>query len=123
MAIIAFAIPFFTVIAQNIIGRPNVLFILFLIVTLAISIITGIMFSVLSGNPELRREGNIRHIYGADLAGASMGALATSLLFIPAAGIKMASCLAGLLNFIVIFNILFRQKFPRTKSKNNIFES
>jgi spermidine synthase len=122
LAVIAFAIPFFIVIAKAIIDTPNFLFILFLILTLAISITTGIIFSVLSGNPELRRKGNIRHIYGADLAGASLGALATSLLFIPATGIKTASCLAGLLNIIVIFNIIIRQKIPRRRSKNNIFE-
>jgi spermidine synthase len=109
LAAIAFIIPGFIILAQAIAGWPNLLFILFLFLTLVISVATGITFSVLSGNPEISKGGNIRHIYGADLAGASLGALATSLLFIPAVGIKMASCLAGFLNIVVVFNTLFRQ--------------
>jgi spermidine synthase len=122
LAVIAFAIPGFLIIAQAISGWPNLLFMLFLILTLAISVSTGITFSVLSENQAVTHLGNIRHIYGADLAGASLGALATSILFIPAAGIKMATCLAACLNIMVIFNILFRQKMAGRKAKNNIFE-
>ena len=103
--------------------RPNLLFALFLLLTLAVSLTTGMIFSVVSGYTAIRQRGNIRHIYGADLAGASLGALATSLLFIPAVGIKLASCLAGLLNLMVIFNMIIRQKNPVKRSKNNIFES
>jgi hypothetical protein len=118
MAVIAFAIPGFIILAQTMISWPNLLFVLFLLLILAISILTGITFSVLSGNPEVSHGANIRHIYGADLAGASLGALATSLLFIPAVGIKMASCLAGMLNVMVIFNTVFRQKLlPFTAKK------
>ncbi len=121
LAAIAFVIPGFIILAQAIIAWPNMLFLLFLLLTLAISITTGITFSVLSGNTEINHGGNIRHIYGADLAGASLGALATSLLFIPAVGIKMASCLAGLLNAVVIFNTLFRQKILTGRSKKQYF--
>ena len=121
MAAMAFAVPGFIILAQSIIAWPNLLFLLFLLLTLAVSIATGITFSVLSGNPEISQGGNIRHIYGADLAGASLGALATSLLFIPAVGIKMASCLAGLLNMVVIFNTLFRQKILPGRPKKQYF--
>ncbi len=117
LAVIAFAIPGFIILAQGIIDLPNLLFLLFLVLTLAISVTTGITFSVLSNNPEISKGGNIRHIYGADLAGASLGALATSLLFIPAVGIKMASCLAGFLNIVVIFNTLIRQNILPGRSK------
>jgi spermidine synthase len=118
---IAFIIPGFIFLAQTIMAWPRLLFLLFLLLTLAISIVTGITFSVLSGNPAARQGGNIRHIYGADMAGASLGALATSLLFIPSVGIKMASCLAGLLNLVVIFNIVFRQKILPGRSKKQYF--
>jgi spermidine synthase len=121
LAAIAFIIPGFIILAQAIIAWPNMLFLLFLLLTLAISVATGITFSILSGNPEFSHGGNIRHIYGADLAGASLGALATSLLFIPAVGIKMASCLAGMLNVVVIFNIVFRQKILPLRSKKQYF--
>ena len=117
LAVIAFIIPGFIILAQAIIGWPNMLFLLFLVLTLAISVTTGITFSVLSNNPEISHGGKIRHIYGADLAGASLGALATSLLFIPAVGIKMASCLAGFLNIVVIFNTLIRQNNQPGRSK------
>ena len=117
LAVIAFAIPGFIILAQGINDLPNLLFLLFLVLTLAISVTTGITFSVLSNNPEISKGGNIRHIYGADLAGASLGALATSLLFIPAVGIKMASCLAGFLNIVVIFNTLIRQNILPGRSK------
>jgi spermidine synthase len=120
-AAMAFTIPGFILLAQGITDMPNMLFVLFLSLTLVISVVTGITFSVLSGNTAVRRGGNIRHIYGADLAGASLGALATSLLFIPAVGIRTASCLAGLLNLMVIFNTVFRQKILPGRSKNNIF--
>lgn len=121
LAAIAFIIPGFILLAQAIIAWPQVLFILFLFLTLAISVVTGITFSVLSGNPAVSQGGNIRHIYGADLAGASLGALATSLLFIPAVGIKMASCLAGLLNLLVFFSLVFRQKILPWRSKKQYF--
>ncbi len=121
LAAIAFTIPGFILLAQVINDHPNLLFLMFLFLTLAVSVVTGITFSVLSGNPEISHGGNIRHIYGADLAGASLGALATSLLFIPAVGIKMASCLAGLLNAVVIFNTLFRQKILPGRSKKQYF--
>jgi spermidine synthase len=122
IAALAFIIPGLILVAQKILEWPQLLFALFLILTLTISIVTGITFSVLSGDPAISEGRNIRHIYGADMAGASLGALATSLLFIPAVGIKMASCLAGLLNIMVIFNTLFRQKILSERSKNNIFE-
>jgi spermidine synthase len=121
LAAMAFIIPGFIILAQAIIGQPQLLFLLFLFLTLIISVITGITFSVLSGTPEAGHRENIRHIYGADLAGASMGALATSLLFIPAVGIKMASCLTGLLNLMVIFNIMFRQNLFPGRSKKLYF--
>jgi len=121
LAIIAFTIPGFILLAQVINDQPNLLFLLFLTLTLAISVVTGITFSVLSGNPAVSQGGNIRHIYGADLAGASLGALATSLLFIPAVGIKMASCIAGLLNLVVFFNLMFRQKILPGRSKKQYF--
>jgi spermidine synthase len=117
LAVIAFVLPGFILWAQAIVTWPNLLFLLFLFLTLAISFVTGITFSVLSGQPEASHGGSIRHIYGADLAGASLGALATSLLFIPAVGIKMASCLTGLLNLMVIFNTVIRQKYLLVGSK------
>jgi predicted membrane-bound spermidine synthase len=121
MAAIAFAVPGFIILAQTIMIWPKLLFLMFLFFTLAVSIATGITFSVLTSNPEISQGGNIRHIYGADLAGASLGALATSLLFIPAVGIKMASFLAGLLNIVVIFNTVFRQKILPGISKKQYF--
>ncbi len=122
LAMFAIAIPGFIVLAQKISDMPIFLILLFLILILAISVTTGITFSKLSDNQDVRGMNTIRHIYGADLAGASMGALATSILFIPAVGIKMASCLAALLNAMVIFNMIFRQKKRRKRVKNNIFE-
>jgi spermidine synthase len=110
LAAIAFVVPGFIVLTQAIVAWSNLVFLLFLFITLVISVATGITFSVLSCNSKVGHGGNIRHIYGADLAGASLGALATSLLFIPAVGIRMASCLAGVLNLMVIFNMVFRQK-------------
>jgi spermidine synthase len=121
LATMAFIIPGFIFVVQKISNWPQVLFLLFLLITLAVSVATGITFSVLSGDVSGKPGGNTGLIYGADLAGASMGALATSLLFIPATGIKLASCLAGLLNLMVIFNIMFRQKFIPRRSKKQYF--
>lgn len=121
LAALALVIPAFIYLVQTVNAWPDLLFLLFLIFTLAISITTGITFSILSGNPAVSRGGNIRHIYAADLAGASLGALATSLLFIPAAGIKMASLFAGLLNIMVLFNIVIRQKIHTGRSKIRYF--
>jgi spermidine synthase len=121
LAAMAFMVPGFISLAQAIIVWHNLLYLLFFFLTLVISVVTGITFSVLSGSTAVSRGGSIRHIYGADLAGASLGALATSLLFIPAVGIGKASCLAGLLNVMVIFNTLFRQKILPRRSKSNIF--
>jgi len=117
LAAVAFIIPGFIILAQTIIAWPQLLLLLFLSIILLISMVTGIIFSILSNTGSNGQGGSIRHIYGADLAGASLGALATSLLFIPAVGIKMASCLAGLLNIMVIFSLIFRQKFRPGRAK------
>ncbi len=116
----AFTIPGFIFLAQAITAWSHLLFVLFLLLTLAISIVTGITFSVLSGDRNRR---------------AQVSAIFTGLtwreppwvpwplhffLFRPLVS-NMASCLAGLLNVMVIFNTLFRQKMFPQRSKSNIF--
>jgi spermidine synthase len=75
-----------------------------------ISFTTGIIFSLSVQASEKQVGGNISGVYGADLAGASLGAFLTILLLIPVAGIKSAPYLTGSLNLMVACILLFRRK-------------
>ena len=82
-----------------------------------ISFTTGIIFSLSVQASGRQGRGNISGIYGADLAGASLGAFLTILLLIPVAGIKYAPYLTGSLNLMVAC-ILFIRKIATNPSKN-----
>ena len=107
-----FSIGFpFIILALNLPGMPSGLVqVVFVLLTLVISFITGLEFSLASaiGSNDITLK--ISFNYSADLFGSAFGALVTTLILLPFLGM-VASCLvlAGLNIFSAGF-LHFRQK-------------
>jgi spermidine synthase len=89
--------------------HPVMVHLPFLMMIGLISVTTGIIFSLSVQASGKEAGGNISGIYGADLAGASLGAFLTILLLIPVAGIKYAPYLTGSINLMVACILLIRR--------------
>ena len=100
MALFSLGFPFI-ILAMNLPGIPVIIVqIIFILLTLILSFITGLEFSVASslGNKDLTQR--ISFNYSADLFGSAVGAILTTLVLLPFLG------LAGACMVMVLLNIL-----------------
>jgi spermidine synthase len=107
-------VPVMVQFSDNINHLPVMVHLLYMVLILLISATSGIVFSISVNNSGIPKEVSLPQVYGADLAGSSLGAFVTILLLIPAAGIKPAAYLAGLLNGVVAVIMIIR--FRRTNN-------
>jgi spermidine synthase len=117
LAVMSCVVPVVIQISGHMLQFSTLLLMLYLFVCLFISMTTGIIFSLSYQISANKKPGTAGGIYGADLAGAALGVFATTLLLIPVAGIRMASCLAGIFNIIALLLVKFRQNIPFLKGR------
>jgi spermidine synthase len=105
MVIVLFAmlLPLIFLLLGRIVLPAFLLHSIFVLLTLAISIITGMQFSL--GSSVLKDTLSVRasNLYGSDLLGSAFGALLLSVFIIPVLGIFVSSLLVALLNLISLF--------------------
>ena len=103
-------VPYLIGLSASLIQLPFLVHLLYLSAIWLISVVTGMVFSLSADTPGTATKTNVPAVYGADLAGASLGAFLTTLLLIPLAGIKGAPYLAGMLNLSVSLIMLVKHK-------------
>jgi spermidine synthase len=107
---ISVLVPCMINLSAAIVHLPVLVHLLYLVAIWLISFTTGIVFSLSVHTTGKSGAIGIPAIYGADLAGASLGAFITILVMIPLVGIKSASLLSGLLNLMVASTMFIRKK-------------
>jgi len=103
-------IPFLINLSASLIQLPFLVHLLYLSAIWFISVVTGMVFSLSLEFLGTGTKENVPAVYGADLAGASLGAFLTTILLIPVAGIKTAPYLTGLFNLLIALIMLVKQK-------------
>jgi spermidine synthase len=83
---------------------------IFIILTLVISIVTGMQFSLGSAILKDQVSARASRLYSSDLLGSAFGALLFSVLLMPLIGIILSSLLVALLNLISITVTFFSRK-------------
>jgi predicted membrane-bound spermidine synthase len=103
-------IPCLIEFSASLIHLPFLVHLLYLSATGLISVVTGMIFSMSMEVPGKNRQPDVPAVYGADMAGASLGAFLTTLLLIPLAGIQTAPYLMALLNLLIGLIMLIQQR-------------
>ena len=103
-------IPYLINLSASLIQLPFLVHLLYLSAIWLISVVTGMVFSLSADAACLPQKTNVPAVYGADLAGASLGAFMTTLLLIPLVGIKAAPYLTGLFNLLIALIMVVQQK-------------
>jgi len=100
-------IPLLILLSNPLSGHPVLVHLLFCVMIFSVSSVTGTLFSA-----SLRLTGSAGHfsgIYATDMAGAALGAILTTLLLIPVAGILNTSFACAVFLLIPAF-IAFRKR-------------
>jgi len=106
---ISFTVPAMIALAENLVSKPLLLHLLFLVMILIVSTVSGLIFS-LSAAIGNRHTNRVASVYGADLAGAALGAVAVTCIIIPLAGIKASSWVPGLIILLTGLSLLIRKQ-------------
>jgi len=106
-------IPFLISLSTRLIQMPFLVHLVYLTAIGLVSLATGIVFSISANAPDTGSPVNIAVLYGSDLAGASLGALTTTLVLIPMAGITHVPYQAGLLNMLIAVIMIIRNRFRK----------
>ena len=111
LALFSFGFPFL-ILAMNLPGMPSLFIqVVLILVTFAISFITGLEFSVASALYADDVTKNVSRNYSADLFGSALGAMATTLILLPLTGLVCTSMILVLMNlFSASFLYLKRKK-------------
>jgi len=99
--------------SARLIQMPFLVHLVYLTAIGLVSMATGIVFSISANAPDTRSPVNIAVLYGSDLAGASLGALMTTLVLIPMAGITHVPYQASLLNMLIAVIMIIRNRFRK----------
>ena len=110
LAIFSIVLPFVILLADTLSVFPDIVHIIFFLLTLIISFIVGLLFSMAT---LLQKEGisNISaKVYSIDLVGSALGALIVSVLLIPLTGIIYACIIMAVFNFLAALFSLSKRK-------------
>jgi len=103
-------LPFLFLLFRILDPESGLIHILFFLLTLLISILTGIFFSLATA----LQKGTVIQVssglYGSDLIGSALGALLVAALLFPLLGLIKVALLIGILNFIAALFIWLRRK-------------
>lgn len=102
IALYAFVLPAIFLLIKNIQVHDVILFIVFTILLLIISVLTGAIFSVASKIASSDYATIASNAYGLDLLGAATGALLFTIYLIPALGFGWSVAGVGVFNLLVI---------------------
>ena len=114
LVIILFAtlLPLIFLLLNRIILPTVLLHSIFAFLTLIISVVTGMQFSLGSSILKEKLPARAANLYSSDLLGAAFGALLLSVFMIPVLGIFISSLLVALLNLIsVAINFINRKAY------------
>jgi len=110
LALFSLGFPFI-ILALTLSGIPVIMVqVVFLLLTLILSFITGLEFSMASAIGRKDFTLNISSNYSADLFGSAAGAIVTTLLLLPFLGVVVSCLIMFLLNFFSAGFLYFRQK-------------
>ena len=112
ISIILFAalLPLIFLLLNRAILPSFILHIIFAVLTLIISVITGMQFSLGSTILKEKLPSRAANLYGSDLLGSAFGALLLSVFMIPVLGIFISSLLVALLNILSVTIIFINRK-------------
>lgn len=110
LALFSLGFPFF-ILALNLPGMPVIMVqVVFLLLTLILSFITGLEFAMASavGNKDITLRTSFN--YSADLFGSAIGAIVTTLLLLPFLGFVASCMVLVMMNLFSAGFLYFRQK-------------
>ena len=106
IVLFAFVLPLLCVLLKNVQMHDIIIFTLFTLLLLVISVLTGAIFAVASLIVKSDYGTVASNAYGLDLLGAATGALLFTIYFIPILGFGWSVVVTGIFNlFVVLFNL------------------
>ena len=110
LAIYSIVLPFVVIFTASLSVHPNLVHIIFFVLTFAISFIVGLLFSMATLLQKAPVSEISAKVYSVDLIGAAVGALFTSVLLIPVIGIIWTSITLGALNALCALITILKYK-------------
>ncbi len=100
MAVYSVILPFIVIFADSLSTISNLVHIIFFLLTIIVSFIVGLMFSVATHLQKDDISTITAKVYSVDLIGSALGALIVSVILIPLAGIIYTCIILGSLNLL-----------------------
>jgi len=100
LAIYSIILPFIIVFTESLSTFPNLVHIIFFILTFVISLVVGFLFAIATLIQKEAISEISAKVYSVDLLGAALGALIISILLIPLIGIVYTGIILGILNLM-----------------------
>ncbi len=100
LAIYSIILPFIIVFTESLSTFPNLVHIIFFILTFVISLVVGFLFAIATLIQKEAISEISAKVYSVDLLGAALGALIISILLIPLIGIVYTGIILGILNLL-----------------------
>jgi spermidine synthase len=100
LAIYSIILPFIIIFTESLSTFPNLVHIIFFILTFIISLVVGFLFAIATLIQKQAISEISAKVYGVDLLGAALGALIISILLIPLIGIVYTGIILGILNLL-----------------------
>ena len=108
LAIFSIILPFIIVFTETLSTFPNLVHIIFFLLTFFISVITGFLFSIATLIQKQAISEISAKVYSVDLIGAALGALIISILLVPLTGIIYTGIIIGILNLLCALNTFLK---------------
>ena len=100
LAIYSIILPFIIVFTESLSTFPNLVHIIFFMLTFIISLVVGFLFAIATLIQKDAISEISAKVYSVDLIGAALGALIISILLIPLIGIVYTGIILGILNLL-----------------------
>ena len=110
LGIFSFVLPYIVLFANRLSVFTELVHIIFFLLTLAVSYMVGLVFSMATILQKERISSISAKVYSIDLIGSALGALIVTILLIPLAGIIYACLIMAGFNFLAAFFSLSRKK-------------
>jgi spermidine synthase len=110
LAIYSVILPFIIIFTETLSTLPNLVHIIFFILTFVASVIVGFLFAIATLVQKDAISEISAKVYSVDLLGAALGALIISILLIPLLGIIYTGIILGILNLLCALITFSRRK-------------
>jgi spermidine synthase len=110
LAVYSIILPFVIMFTSTLSVHPNLVHIIFFILTFVISFMVGLLFSMATLLQKAPISEISAKVYSVDLVGAAVGALITSVLLIPVTGILWTAVTLGALNSLCALVTILKNK-------------